>query len=65
MVNRKVFYIAPLVLGGLLVSLVAYQNKLAARQIEIPAGTRLSVRLNQTLDTSHHRGGRYVLGEAG
>lgn len=63
MLNRKVLIIAPLVLGGLLVSLLAYHNnkvaaqQAAARPVEIPAGTRLRVRLDQTLDTSRNRAG--------
>src|ERR1700675_4565682 len=72
MMNRKVLFIAPLVLGGLLVRLVGYHNNVAARKeaareeiarqeaarpIEIPAGTRLRVRLDQTLDTARNRSG--------
>jgi hypothetical protein len=68
MMNRKSLYLAPLVLGGLLVSLLAYHNNKviaqqeatrqeAARQVEIPAGTRLSVRLDQALDTARNRSG--------
>jgi hypothetical protein len=68
--NRKVLlYVAPPVLGGLLlVSLFAYHNnkvaaiqeaaqQKAARQVEIPAGTRLRVRLDQALGTTRNRRG--------
>jgi len=73
MMNRKALYIAPLVLGGLLVSLLAYHNNKvaaqqaaaqqqaaqqeAARPIEIATGTRLHVRLDQALDTARNRSG--------
>ncbi|OFV94247.1 MAG: hypothetical protein A3F68_08560 [Acidobacteria bacterium RIFCSPLOWO2_12_FULL_54_10] len=55
--KRKVLYLAPLVLGSLLVSLWAYQSMVSAREVEIPAGTKLRIRLDQTLDTSRNRRG--------
>ena len=55
--KRKAFYIAPLVLGSLLVSLWAYQYRQSTREVEIPAGTKLRIRLDQALDTSRNRPG--------
>src|SRR5258708_4593250 len=57
MMNGKALYIVPIVLAGLVVSLLAYQHSLSTRPVEIPAGTRLSVRLNQTFDTARNRSG--------
>ncbi|MBI4458996.1 MAG: hypothetical protein HY648_02920 [Acidobacteria bacterium] len=58
--KHKVLYLAPLLLGGVLASVVAYQNSPSARAVEVPAGTKLKIRLNQTLDTSrNHAGDRF------